>query len=95
MSVWVWVVLALIALRAVLVVLIVAPPPVHRDTAPTHVDPCLGRMFASPLPPVSAEGSLSSAVRAGRISRDEYRRRMSELAAEDERRHPFVLPPLW
>ncbi|BEL04720.1 hypothetical protein Q0Z83_029110 [Actinoplanes sichuanensis] len=60
---------------------------------PPHPDPCLAPLLDLPLPPApDPEKALLKKLRAGRISRDDYRAAMADLAAEEARAHPLRAP---
>lgn len=46
-----------------------------------------------PADPESLEGALVAYLVAGAISRRQYRRAMERVAARDEERHPWTVPP--
>jgi hypothetical protein len=66
------------------------------DRPPTPLplpDPCLAPLLDLPLPPApDPERALLAQLRAGRLTRDDYRTAMAALAAEDARVHPLRTP---
>ncbi|WP_433797125.1 hypothetical protein [Actinoplanes sp. CA-252034] len=65
------------------------------DRPPTplpHPDPCLGPLLDLPVAPPDPERTLLADLRAGRITRDDYRAAMAALAARSAATHPLQTP---
>ena len=77
--------LTLVALRLAALVLqvMVARESAARRRNRPPLDPCPEPFAAACPPPASTEGRLVASLRSGRISREHYRREMSELARAD------------
>jgi hypothetical protein len=76
------------------VVGLVALSVVDRPPTPLpYPDPCLAPLLDLPLPPApDPERELLSRLRAGQMTREDYRTAVAALAAEDARTNPLQTP---